>query len=56
MGATHELWDGRDRHLITASRSRDVSENLFVGVIPEDAATSATVRADRIGSARRLWR
>jgi hypothetical protein len=56
MGATHELWDGRDRHLITASRPGDVSENRFVRVIPVDAPTSATVGADRVGWAYRLRR
>jgi hypothetical protein len=56
MGAADELRDGLNRYLVTACRSRDISENCFVRVIPMDAAASATVRADGMGSARWLWR
>jgi hypothetical protein len=52
-GATHELWDGGDWHLVATGRSGDVSENPFVRVVPVDAASTATVRADGIGLARR---
>jgi hypothetical protein len=53
LGATHELWDSRDRHLITARCSRHIAENSFVRVIPVDAVSTSTVRADGIGSSRR---
>jgi len=53
VGATDELGDGGDWHLVATSRSGDVSENPFVRVVPVDAASTATVRADGIGLARR---
>src|SRR5215217_7190483 len=56
VGATHELWDGRDRYLVAASRSRDITEHLCVRVIPVDAAPPATMWADRIGLTGRLRR
>lgn len=55
-GATDELWDGRRRHLVATSRSRNVAENLFARVIPVDATSTPTVRADGISSALRHWR
>jgi hypothetical protein len=56
VGATQELRDGRAWHLVATSRSWYISDNRFVRVIPVDAAPTATVRADRIRWARRLWR